>query len=186
MSTPVRDHRHSIGQATAAAQSRGRSLRHPSGPGRQLAGLVAAATVLTASLLGAGVAPATAQVQAAPTLASLAALPAIVGEDQTAGWFYDGTHVVVNVTSQAAADKVEAAGGTARVVGRSTRELNATIAKLNTGVVGTAWWADPVTNQVVVDTDESVTGAKMNAAKEAVSKGKGPFAPRQSRAGSAR
>jgi streptogrisin D len=113
------------------------------------------------------------QAQAAPTLYSLAALPGVMGEDQTAGSFYDGTSMVVNVTSQAAASRVEAAGGTARVVSRSMRELNTTLATLNKGVVGTAWWVDPITNQVVVDTDESVTGAKLDAVNAAVAKGKG-------------
>jgi streptogrisin D len=114
-----------------------------------------------------------AQAQAAPTLYSLAALPGVMGEDQTAGSFFDGTRMVVNVTSAAAADRVEAAGGTARVVSRSLRELNATLTKLNTGVPGTAWWVDPITNQVVVDTDESVTGANMDAVKGAVAQGNG-------------
>jgi streptogrisin D len=113
------------------------------------------------------------QAQAAPTLYSLAALPGVMGEDQTAGSYYDGTQMVVNVTSKAAADRVEAAGGTARVVSRSMRELNATMTTLNNGVVGTAWWVDPITNQVVVDTDETVTGATMDAVKGAVAQGNG-------------
>ena len=113
------------------------------------------------------------QAQAAPSLYSQAALPGVVGEDQSAGSFFDGTRMVVNVTSEAAAARVEAAGGTARVVSRSTRELNATIAKLNKGVPGTAWYVDPITNQVVVDTDESVTGANLAAINAAVAEGNG-------------
>jgi streptogrisin D len=110
---------------------------------------------------------------AAPSLYSLAALPGVVGEDQSAGSFFDGTRMVVNVTNPAAAARVEAAGGTARIVGRSMRELNATMATLNKGVAGTAWYVDPVTNQVVVDTDETVTGAKLDAINGAVAQGKG-------------
>lgn len=114
-----------------------------------------------------------AQAQAAPSLYSLAALPGVMGEDETAGSYFDGTRMVVNVTSAAAAERVEALGATARVVSRSMRELNATMSTLNKGVVGTAWWVDPITNQVVVDTDETVTGAKMDAVKGAVAQGNG-------------
>lgn len=113
------------------------------------------------------------QAQAAPTIYSLSALPGVIGEDQTAGSYLEGGHVVVNVTNAAAAERVEAQGGTARIVSRSMRELNATITKLNKGVPGTAWYVDPVTNQVVVDTDESVTGANLDAVKGAVAEGNG-------------
>jgi streptogrisin D len=113
------------------------------------------------------------QAQAAPSLYTLAALPSVVGEDQSAGSYYDGTQMVVNVTSEAAAARVEAAGGTARVVSRSLRELHATMVSLNKGVPGTAWWVDPITNQVVVDTDESVTGPNLAAVNAAVAQGKG-------------
>ena len=112
------------------------------------------------------------QAQAAPSMYTLAALPSVVGEDQSAGSYFDGTRMVVNVTNEAAAARVEAAGGTARVVSRSLRELNATLTKLNTGVPGTAWYVDPITNQVVVDTDETVTGAKLDAVNAAVAQGK--------------
>jgi streptogrisin D len=108
------------------------------------------------------------QAQAAPTIYTLSALPGVIGEDQTAGSYLEGGRVVVNVTSAAAAERVEALGGTARVVSRSMRELNSTLAAVNKGVPGTALWVDPVTNQVVVDTDETVTGAKMDAVKGSV------------------
>jgi streptogrisin D len=113
------------------------------------------------------------QAQAAPTIYSLSALPGVIGEDQTAGSYLEGGHVVVNVTNAAAAERVESLGGTARIVSRSMRELNAAITKLNTGVPGTAWYVDPMTNQVVVDTDESVTGANLDAVKGAVAQGNG-------------
>jgi len=111
--------------------------------------------------------------QAAPTMYSLGALPGVIGEDQTAGSYLEGGHVVVNVTNAAAAERVEAVGGTARIVSRSMRELNATMSKLNRGVPGTAWYVDPMTNQVVVDTDESVTGANLDAVNGAVAEGNG-------------
>jgi streptogrisin D len=113
------------------------------------------------------------QAQAAPTIYSLGALPGIIGEDQTAGSYVEGGRTVVNVTNAAAAERVEAMGATARMVSRSMRELNATITKLNKGVPGTAWWVDPVTNQVVVDTDESVTGANLDSVGAAVAEGNG-------------
>jgi len=118
-----------------------------------------------------GVLPA--QAQAAPSLYALAALPGALGDSETAGSFYDGTGMVVNVTNPAAAARVEAAGAKARVVSRSMRELSGLIASLNNRVPGTAWWVDPVTNQVVVDTDESVTGDKLAAVQAAVARGNG-------------
>ena len=188
MSTPVRNNRPSIGYASEKTQVHTRRTRlkfRYARSGKMLSVALALVGSAAVTLVAVSAGPAAARARAMPaggdtlvngtdkTLYSLAALPGTMGEDQTAGSFYDGTRMVVNVTSQAAADKVRASGGTARFVGHSTRELNATIAKLNTGVPGTAWWTDPMTNQVVVDTDESVTGAKMNAVKDAVAKGKG-------------
>ncbi|HEX6687001.1 MAG TPA: S1 family peptidase [Candidatus Limnocylindrales bacterium] len=111
--------------------------------------------------------------QAAPSLYALAALPSAVGEDETAGSYFDGGQMVVNVTNAAAAARVEAAGAKARVVSRSMRELNGLIATLNNRVPGTAWSVDPVTNQIVVDADETVTGDRLATVQAAVARGNG-------------
>jgi streptogrisin D len=108
------------------------------------------------------------QAQAAPTIYTLSALPGVMGEDETAGSYVEGGRVIVNVTNAAAAERVEALGAKARIVSRSMRELNATLAAVDKGVPGTALWIDPVTNQVVVDTDETVTGVTLDAVKGSV------------------
>jgi streptogrisin D len=79
-----------------------------------------------------------------------------------AGSYVDGNQVVVNVTNQGAAKKVEAAGGQARVVKHSKAELGhveQTI-KVAATTPGMAWAADPKENKVVVTLDDSVDAAK--------------------------
>ena len=80
--------------------------------------------------------------------------------------------VVVNVTDAATARSVTAAGATPRYVTRSGAQLtaadNALKAELKTP--GTAFAIDPVSNQVVVSVDETVTGAKLDAVKATVAK----------------
>jgi streptogrisin D len=100
---------------------------------------------------------------AAPGLDAQASFAETLDESVTAGSYVDGKHMVVNVTTPEAAQQVRAAGAKARMVSRSTKELNALIASLNTGVPGTAWWIDPVSNQVVMDADETVTAEAVSA-----------------------
>jgi streptogrisin D len=71
--------------------------------------------------------------------------------------------LVVNVTGAAAAAEVRAAGAQPRLVTRSAARLTAATARLGreTRIPGTAWGVDPVTNQVVVTADSSVTGARL-------------------------
>ena len=92
---------------------------------------------------------------------------------RTAGsYINEAGKVVVNVTDAATARSVTAAGATARFVARSGAELaaadNALKAELKTP--GTAFAVDPVSNQVVVSVDESVTGAKLAAVQATVAK----------------
>jgi len=134
--------------------------------------LSATATTLVAGAL-IGVSPA----QAAQTPLALDAavtLAESLGADQSAGSYVDSSGaLVINVTDAAAASKVKAAGGQARVVQRSSADLNSLSASLDKGVVGTALSADPVTNQVVVEVDSTVTGAKLAALQSAVAASKG-------------
>lgn len=123
--------------------------------------VVGAATATTALALVA--APA----QAAPAAdglsperaASLAADLGSPGAFQGA----DG-RMVVTVTSPAQADRVREAGGVAQNVRYSAADLRAATDRLNRDALipGTAWSIDPTSNQVVVTTDGTVSGAKFD------------------------
>ena len=102
-------------------------------------------------------------------------LTASLGTARTAGSYLDATtgKTVVNVTDAAAAATVRAAGGTPRLVSRSSRQLDTLMATLDSGVVGTAWAVDPVTNQVLVSADSTVSGANFAGLQAAVAKSAG-------------
>lgn len=112
---------------------------------------------------------------AAPDPSALAALPASMGDNQTAGSYFDQASgkMVINVTNKTAAAKVRSAGATARLVSRSTSQLNTVAAGMHgidARVTGIAWFVDPVSNQVVVDVDETVTGENLAKVEAAVAK----------------
>jgi streptogrisin B len=91
---------------------------------------------------------------------------------KSAGSYLDSQtgRMVVDVTTKADAAKVRASGFTARVVSHSAAQLDkaqATLAK-QARVPGTAWATDPVTNQVLVSVDSTVTGAKLAKVTAAV------------------
>ncbi|MBU2666275.1 S1 family peptidase [Actinoplanes bogorensis] len=91
----------------------------------------------------------------------------------TAGSYIDSAgKVVVNVTDAATAKSVKASGATPRFVSRSGAELasadNALKSSLKTP--GTAFAIDPVSNQVVVSVDSTVTGASLAAVEATVAK----------------
>jgi streptogrisin D len=89
----------------------------------------------------------------------------------TAGSYIDAAgKVVVNVTDAATAKSVAAAGATARYVTHSGAELTAADNSLKATLKtpGTAFAVDPVSNQVVVSVDSTVTGAKLAAVKATV------------------
>jgi streptogrisin D len=91
----------------------------------------------------------------------------------TAGSYIDSAgKVVVNVTDAAAARKVTAAGATARFVAHTGTELAAADSSLKAGLKtpGTAFAVDPISNQVVVSVDSTVTGAKLAAVQATVAK----------------
>ncbi|WP_230686874.1 S1 family peptidase [Catellatospora vulcania] len=126
-------------------------------------------SIATAATVAAGLVGITAPAQAAPSRMDGVALAASLGDDRSAGSFVDGSgHTVVNVTDTAAADAVRAAGAQARLVTRSTKQLDRLMAALDRGVVGTAWSVDPVGNQIVVDVDSTVTGARYSGLAQAV------------------
>lgn len=55
---------------------------------------------------------------------------------------------------------------------RGAAELNRATAELERSakIPGTAWWSDPVTNQVVVSVDSTVTGAKLGRVEAVVAR----------------
>jgi streptogrisin D len=135
---------------------------------RRVAVAVAAtATLVAGSVLGSPSAHAAPAATASPDAA--AALAERLGS-RSAGTYADGSgRMVVTVTDAAAAREVRAAGAVPRVVGRSGAELAAATAALDRSarVPGTAWWTDPVANEVVVSVDSTVTGARFEQVKAA-------------------
>lgn len=134
---------------------------------RQVLVSAAAAMLMTVGI--AALAPA--QAASAPLSAAGAAdLTRYLGNARTAGSYLDATsgQIVVNVTDAAAAATVRAAGGVPRLVLRSGQQLNGLMAALDTGVPGTAWAVDPVSNQVVISVDGSVSGTSLAGLTSAV------------------
>ncbi|MEV4623218.1 S1 family peptidase [Asanoa sp. NPDC049573] len=131
----------------------------------------------TATTLVAGALFAVSPAQAAPTPLSpdgAARIADSLGADRNAGSYVDSSGAtVVNVTDAAAAAQIKAAGGQARIVKRSGADLAALTSRLDKGVTGTAWWVDPVSNQVVVDVDTTITGAKLATLRSAVAASNG-------------
>jgi len=90
-----------------------------------------------------------------------------------AGSYIDSAgKVIVNVTDAATARSVTAAGATPRFVTHSGASLAAADDALKAGLKtpGTAFAVDPVSNQVVVTVDSTVTGAKLAAVRATVAK----------------
>jgi len=88
-----------------------------------------------------------------------------------AGSYIDAAgKVVVNVSDAATAKSVAAAGATPRLVAHSGAALAAAEGSLkaNLKTPGTAFAIDPVSNQVVVSVDSTVTGAKLAAVQASV------------------
>nr|WP_123678880.1 S1 family peptidase [Couchioplanes caeruleus] len=91
--------------------------------------------------------------------------------DRAAGSYVDSAgKVVVNVTDAATAQSVSAAGAIPRYVTRSGAALAAADATLKATLKtpGTSFALDPVSNQILVTADSTVTGAKLAAVKSAV------------------
>lgn len=139
--------------------------------GAGVAALVAG--TFTVANANAAPAPATLTSAAASQLATT-----LQGElaDDAAGMYYDAESekLVVNVTSDAAAEKAQRAGAEAKVVKHSMAQLQATKAVLDKAdIVGTARAVDPVTNKVIVTADKTVSDAKLAELKKLVKSQKG-------------
>lgn len=130
---------------------------------RRTAVRAAAAALLAAGLLVPAAAQAAPVGGAAPTLTADTAT-ALAAEIDSAGVYVDNAgKIVVTVTDSAAADRVRAAGGVVRLVTRSAKQLNGATAELDrlARISGTSWYTDPISNQVVVTADSTVTGSKL-------------------------
>ncbi|MDT5038928.1 MAG: streptogrisin [Micromonosporaceae bacterium] len=82
---------------------------------------------------------------------------------RSAGTYVDASGtMVVTVTDAAAADTVRASGAVPRMVKHSSTQLASVTSTLNSAarIPGTAWAVDPMTNQVVVSVDSTVTAAQ--------------------------
>jgi streptogrisin D len=134
-----------------------------------------AAAASTTVLLGALLVSGTAQAATAATADSAAALAARLG-DRAAGSYLDQAtgRIVVAITDNALANSVRAAGATPKLVRHSAAQLAGAAARLDsaTHIVGTAWAADPASNQVVVSVDSTVSAAGL-AQVDAVAAGLG-------------
>ena len=126
---------------------------------QQLAGC-AGAVVLTV-VIGLGVAG---SAQAAGLSPARADAVADKLGTRAAGTYFDRSRdaMVVAVTDHAAAARVRAAGGAARIVEHSAAELDRVSAELarETDIAGTSWGVDAVENKVVVSLDETVDAAE--------------------------
>lgn len=136
------------------------------------------ALLLTAAtVLAAGVVAAPPAYSARPALSPDAAVTLMhsLGEARTGGLFVDAASgtTVVNVTDAAAAASVTAAGGKARLVDHSTRDLQQLQSTLDSGIVGTAWAVDPVSNQILIQADDTVASAAISTLQDAVTGSRG-------------
>ncbi|MGW6443461.1 S1 family peptidase [Lentzea sp. NPDC055074] len=99
-----------------------------------------------------------------------AALTARLGAATAGSYLDESGRLVVTVTDEAAAVAARAAGARVQVVERSAAVLEAGVAVLErtAKIPGTAWGTDPVTNQVVVSADATVTGAALDQVRSVV------------------
>jgi streptogrisin D len=130
-----------------------------------------------AALLGAAITPMPALASDTATTSDAALLASTLGDrlgDRAAGAYQDTKtgKFVVNVTDTATAREVRAAGAAPRLVTRGAAVLQAATDELRreATIPGTSWAVDPVTNQVRVSADSTVTGAKLAQLRGVVAK----------------
>ncbi len=123
-----------------------------------------------AALVGAMVYPSSAHGSPTATPATGSRAATVAGElagglgGATAGsYLNDAGALVVTVTDAVSAAKVRAAGAIPQLVRHTAGQLAAATAELgrSVSVPGTAWAVDPVSNQVLVSVDSSVSGAAL-------------------------
>ncbi len=128
-------------------------------------------TIAAAGVLALALAPAAHAATPSPTAqAKVATTLAKQLGSRSAGAYLDSSHtLVVNVTNAADAKAVRAAGATPRTVARSGAQLAQAKQAIDAAAVpGTARMVDPRTDQVVVEVDSSVTGARLSKIQKSV------------------
>ncbi|AGL19887.1 S1 family peptidase [Actinoplanes sp. N902-109] len=149
-------------------------MRNPGSKlGRPIVGL--AAVLLAGSAFASPASAAPAAPAADPSFAPSALASKLDTQFGTkaAGSYIDSAgKLVVNVTDAATAASVKASGATPRYVTRSGAELAAADSTLKSTLKtpGTSFGVDPVTNQILVTADSTVTGTKLDAVKAIVAK----------------
>ncbi len=131
----------------------------------QRARYVAVAAALVAAFAGAPSALAAPAAPSSPDPAALAAKLSHQLGSTSAGSYLDRASgkLVVTVTSATAAKTVSSAGAVPRYVARSGSVLNNAQATIDRQlkIAGISWAIDPASDQVVLTTDSTVTGAKL-------------------------
>ncbi len=134
----------------------------------------ATAALVAALLVTPAIAHATAGRAATPAASPQAAIRlADQLGTRSAGAYRDATgRMVVNVTDDAAAAQVRAAGAEAKLVSRNSAALTHAVKTLDdtARVPGTSWGVDPATDQVVVSIDPTVTGADLAKVDAAIAR----------------
>jgi alpha-lytic protease prodomain-containing protein/trypsin len=127
------------------------------------AGLAVTASLVTPTAQAAT----TAKPSPSPKLKAAASADAVakkLGDKATAGAYLDRStgKMVITITHRSDARAVRAAGATAKVVARSKAQLGKAASALKAAdVAGTSWGIDPVSDQLLVSADSTVTGAKL-------------------------
>jgi streptogrisin D len=143
---------------------------------RTLTGSSIAAAALIATAVLATPAPAAPTEVAAGTATTAtdtsqaSTLEAKLGSESAGVYLDDKGRTVVTVTTEAAASTVRAAGAVPKLVTRSAADLKQATDALDVTakIPGTAWVVDPMTNQVLVSVDSTVTGDDLATVKAAV------------------
>ncbi|MEV4636706.1 S1 family peptidase [Actinoplanes sp. NPDC049548] len=149
-------------------------MRNPGSKlGRPIVGL--AAVLLAGSAFASPASAAPAAPAADPSFAPSALATSLDTQlgTRAAGSYIDSAgKLIVNVTDAATAQSVTAAGATPRYVTRSGAQLAAADSTLKATLKtpGTSFAVDPVSNQILVTADSTVTGAKLAAVKAVVAK----------------
>jgi streptogrisin D len=123
-----------------------------------------AALAGAAAALIAGTVLAATHAEAATTQVSLSTLTAQLADRSPGNYLDPATgKTVVTITDASAADQVRASGAVPRVVKHTAAQLDRVTASLDRSarIPGTAWGTDPVTNQVVVSVDSTVSAANL-------------------------
>jgi Alpha-lytic protease prodomain/Trypsin len=135
-------------------------------------GLVAGVVVVAPKAQAEQPATASPPAAAADPLTVVSTLSARLGGNTAGSYVDQAGKVVVTVTDASAEQAVRDAGATPKRVTRSLAALTGVTGALDrtARIPGTSWSIDPATNQVVVQVDSTVTGAKLARMRAAAAK----------------